>query len=175
MHFLTLIPPENRDLKRSQPRKSPWKRGIRRLCLNCRFALIDQTSWLANGIKQSDWMRTFWLPSLTGNKEGDKTVRLRIHGTWNPVDQFSVLRDLGIRQNWFKSFLQRFQAESGYKAGFPNTHGLIKIILKPSIGEWNSVAIRWLGTCMTNDCNPFVLIVETSIKMMNVHMISCKT
>ncbi len=40
---------------------------------------------------------------------------------------------------------------------------------------WNPETVRWLSIYIGNNCKPFVLIVETSLKSMNVHIINCKT
>ncbi len=37
---------------------------------------------------------------------------------------------------------------------------------------WNSEAVRWLSIYMGNDRNPFLLVEETSLKTMNVHIIA---
>ncbi len=37
---------------------------------------------------------------------------------------------------------------------------------------WNSEAVRWLSIFMGNGRNPFLLVVETSLKTLSVHLIA---
>ncbi len=63
-----------------------------------------------------------------------------------------------------------------------NTFGMTNTIYRDLLCSANGglsidygVVVKWLSIRLGNDCNPFVLVVKTSLKTLNVHIIDCET